>query len=64
VEAAVSDAAWLKADAKGGVVFDIDIGDLTREVDEVSISNSGWRIRSSRLEATGKTLPVREEGSR
>ncbi len=64
VEFSVTDAAWLGTDAEGGVIFEIAVGDLTSEVSEATISNSGWSIRSSRLEASGKTLPVREEGVR
>lgn len=64
VDFSVTDDAWLETDAEGGVSFEIAVGDLTSEVGEVTISNSGWSIRSSRLEASGKTLPVREEGVR
>lgn len=56
----VTDPAWLTTDPLGGVILDIAVGDLRSDVDEVTIANSGWSIRSSRLTAAGKTLP--EEG--
>jgi len=61
IQVEVADPAWLTTDSLGGVILDISVGDLRSEVDEVTIANSGWSIRSTRLAATGKTLPAGEE---
>lgn len=46
----------LQLDANGGVVIDMAIGELTSEVEQQTMANSGWTIRSTRLDAIGTTL--------
>lgn len=51
----------LKIDEQGGVIFDFNISDLAVEVEEKTMSNSGWSIRATRLEVQGRTLPIDNE---
>jgi hypothetical protein len=57
----LSTAEGLTLDDQGGIVLDFQISDLAVEVEEKTMSNSGWSIRATRLEVQGRTLPVENE---
>lgn len=51
----------LAIDAQGGITLDYEVGELTTEVEQVTMANSGWTIRSARLDIYGTTTAVTGE---
>jgi hypothetical protein len=57
----LSVADGLAIDADGGITLDYEVGELTTEVEQVTMANSGWTIRSARLDIYGTTTAVAGE---
>ncbi len=57
----VEEPERLATDPAGGLTFEIAVGELRSEVDEVTLATGGWSIRDSRLEVSGLTLPSATE---
>lgn len=57
----VDDPERLAPDSGGGLTFEIVVGELRSEVEEVTLATGGWSIRDSRLEVSGLTLPSATE---
>lgn len=58
VETKIDDPRRLTLDEGGGLTLEISVGELQTEVAEETLGTAGWSIRSSRLRASGVTLPI------
>lgn len=58
IETTIDDPKWLELDSEGGLSLDISVGDTSSESERSMAVQSGWSLRSSRLEVLGTTLPV------
>lgn len=58
VETKIDRPQRLALDDGGGLTLEISVGELQTEVAEETLGTAGWSIRSSRLRASGVTLPI------
>ena len=58
VETKIDRPQRLTLDDGGGLTLEISVGELQTEVAEETLGTAGWSIRSSRLRASGVTLPI------
>lgn len=59
----LDDPEWLVLDDEGGLQLEIEVGPRTTAVEQETLQNSGWTIRSTHLQVSGRTLPPAAEAS-
>jgi hypothetical protein len=58
VQIDITEADLLTLDDQGGMAMEFEIGEIAKQLEQATVSNATWSIRSTMLDVWGQTLPA------